>query len=90
MPEPSRPEFERVYGSSGDWARLFASSDGFEGTELFVSVGRSGRYLTVDRFRDTAAWERFLVEHGEAYAALDARTEGLASAERALVGPVTA
>jgi heme-degrading monooxygenase HmoA len=85
--EDAAADFERVYGPDGAWARLFSSSDGFEGTELFASVSNSGRYLTVDRFRDEASWRRFRAEHGEAYLALDADSERLTVAERELAGP---
>ena len=83
--ESAAAEFERVYGAQGAWAQLFSSSDGFEGTELFASVSHSGRYLTVDRFRDRASWQRFQAEHRETYLALDAETERLTLAERELV-----
>ena len=85
--EAAAADFEQVYGADGAWARLFSSSDGFEGTELFASVSTPGRYLTVDRFRDEASWRRFQAEHREAYLALDAETEGLTVGERALAGP---
>ena len=85
--EDSVGDFEREYGADGAWARLFASSSGFEGTDLFVSLSRPGRYLTVDRFTDEAAWDRFQAEHRDAYLRLDAETEGLAVDERALIGP---
>lgn len=88
VPERSRGEFERVYGAEGEWAQLFSSAHGgFEGTELFVSVARPGRYLTIDRFRNEAAWLQFLVTHRDAYRELDALTAGLARVERNLVGP---
>lgn len=85
--EAAAADFERVYGAEGAWAQLFSSSDGFEGTELFVSVSHSGRYLTVDRFRDEASWRRFQAEHGDAYLALNIESEGLTLAERELAGP---
>ena len=47
VPETSRAEFERTYGAAGDWVQLFSSSDGFRGTELFVSLSDPGRYLTL-------------------------------------------
>jgi heme-degrading monooxygenase HmoA len=89
VPETAAADFERIYGSDGAWAQLFSSSDGFEGTELFASVSNPGRYLTIDRFRDEASWRRFMVEHREAYLALDAESEALTVAERDLVGPDT-
>lgn len=85
--EAAMADFERVYGAEGAWARLFSSADGFEGTELFVSLSRPGRYLSVDRFRDAASWHRFLAEQRDAYTALDAETDALTLAERELVGP---
>jgi quinol monooxygenase YgiN len=84
VPEASRAEFERAYGASGDWAQLFGSSPGFRGTDLFVSVGDPGRYLTVDRFTDEAAWRSFLELHREAYDRLDSATEALTTGEREL------
>jgi heme-degrading monooxygenase HmoA len=87
VPEAAAADFERIYGTNGAWAQLFSSSDGFEGTELFASVSNSGRYLTVDRFRDETSWRRFQDEHREAYLALDAESEGLTVAERELAGP---
>jgi heme-degrading monooxygenase HmoA len=87
--EDAVADFERVYGAEGAWAELFSSADGFEGTELFVSVSNPGRYLTVDRFRDEASWRRFQAGHREAYAALDVRSEGLTVTERELVAADT-
>ena len=81
VPETSRAEFERTYGAAGDWVQLFLSSDGFRGTELFVSLSDPGRYLTVDRFTDEGAWRAFLTEHRDAYARLDAASKGLTTDE---------
>jgi hypothetical protein len=81
VPETSRAEFERTYGAAGDWVQLFSSSDGFNGTELFVSLSNHGRYLTVDHFTDEGAWRAFLTEHRDAYARLDAATKGLTTDE---------
>jgi len=86
VPEGSVADFERVYGPEGRWAQLFSSSDGFEGTELFVSLSSPGRYLTVDRFRDEASWRRFETKHRDAYLELDAESEGLTLDERELAG----
>ena len=84
VPESAAVDFERIYGADGAWAQLFSRSDGFKGTELFASVSKPGRYLTVDRFRDEASWRRFQTEHREAYLALDAESEALTVAERDL------
>jgi heme-degrading monooxygenase HmoA len=85
VPEESRADFERTYGAAGDWAQLFSSSDGFRGTELFVSLDDPGRYLTVDRFTDEEAWLEFLAEHGDTYRRMDAATESLTTEEHELM-----
>ena len=82
VPEGSAADFERVYGAAGAWAQLFSSSDGFEGTVLFASLRRLGRYLIVDRFRDEAFWRRFQAEHRDVYLELVAEGEGLTLSER--------
>lgn len=66
-----REAFERAYGADGDWARLFARAQGFLEVVLLADAAVPGRYLTIDRWHDEAAFERFEAEHGEAYAALD-------------------
>jgi hypothetical protein len=48
------PEFERAYGSTGEWAKLFAQSADYRGTELLKS--REGNtYLTFDRWTSVEA-----------------------------------
>ena len=64
--------------------QLFSSSDGFRGTELFVSLSDPGRYLTVDRFTDERAWRASLTDHRDAYDRLDASTVDLTVDEREL------
>ena len=86
VPESSAAAFEQVYGADGAWAELFSSADGFAGTELFASLSRPGRYLTVDRFKDEASWRRFRTEHRDAYEKLDAESEGLTRGEWELAG----
>ena len=81
VPETSRAEFERTYGTAGAWVQLFSSCNSFRGTELFASLSDPGRYLTVDRFTDERAWRAFLIEHRDAYARLDAATKELTSDE---------
>jgi len=80
----AEPEFEAAYGAGGSWAWLFATSDGYLGTELFRSLDVPGRYLATDRFVGFAAWHRFLAEHRSAYEQLDAQCAGLTVAEQEL------
>jgi len=75
-------EFERVYGPDGDWAQLFRRAEGYLGTELLSGSG--GDYLTIDRWRSPDDFAAFQQSHGEAYAALDARTEAWTDEETRL------
>jgi heme-degrading monooxygenase HmoA len=75
-------EFERVYAADGAWARLFARSEGFLGTELFRSLSGPGGYLTVDRFTSADAFQRFLEQHASSYAALDRQSQALTVSEQ--------
>ena len=64
-------EFARVYAGDGPWARLFARSEGFLGTELFQSLTTPGRFVTVDRFTSADDFRWVLEQHGASYAELD-------------------
>lgn len=77
-------DFERIDAADGDWARLFAASDGNLGTELYRCLGEPRRYITFDRFTSPEAWRRFVVEHGAEYAALDHTAEEITLSEQEL------
>ena len=85
VPAESREEFEREYGAGGSWARLFARSEGFVDTVLYVDVASPGSYLTVDRFASEAAWLEFLRDHHDAYVAVDRLLRHLAATQEELV-----
>jgi heme-degrading monooxygenase HmoA len=80
-------EFERAYGPSGEWARLFGREEGYLGTELLLrrSDGESREYLTLDRWVSHAAYEAFRARRSGEYRRLDRRMEGL-SEEETLLG----
>jgi heme-degrading monooxygenase HmoA len=78
-------EFERAYGSAGDWARLFARSASFRGVRLYRDVEDPAAYLTVDLFDDQATWAGFLDAHRGAYEDLDRRCSALTASEEELV-----
>ena len=72
--EPDQREaFERAYDAEGDWAQLFRRDDGFLEVVLLADAAVRGRYVTIDRWRDAASFDRFQEQHGDAYAALDDR-----------------
>ena len=60
-------EFERVYGTDGEWARFFRAGRGFVGTELLRDVEAPGRYLVVDRWESADSYNAFVAEHREEY-----------------------
>lgn len=77
----SAPEFERLYGQNGDWARLFERAEGFIGCGLWRDGEEDGRYVTVDRWRSRQDFDRFLATHRDEYAELDARGAQLTDSE---------
>ena len=82
--EGREADFERVYAGDGAWARLFACSEGFLGTELFRSLGEPRGYLTVDRFTSEAAFRSLLEQHAASYAELDRQSEALTVSEKGI------
>lgn len=74
-----REAFERAYGPTGEWVQLFSRGDGFLEVVLLADAAAPGRYLTIDRWTDKEAFEHFMVQEADAYAALD---DALASVSR--------
>jgi heme-degrading monooxygenase HmoA len=60
-------EFERIYGPEGDWAQFFRSGTGYIGTELLKDVEIPGRYLVIDRWDSSDAYNAFVEAHREEY-----------------------
>jgi heme-degrading monooxygenase HmoA len=83
--EGREQDFERIYAADGDWATLFAVSNGYVGTELYRCIGSSRRYITIDRFSSAEAWHRLLDKHGARYAGIDRLAEATTSTERELI-----
>jgi heme-degrading monooxygenase HmoA len=69
--------FERMYGPSGEWRRLFSGSEGYVRSELCLDLGQAGRYVVRDYWTSLEAFDRFREEHGVEHEALDHRCEGL-------------
>ena len=78
------PEFERMYGADGDWARLFRRSADYLGTQLFRDTADAARYVTVDHWTSQEACEDFLQRVRDDYAVLDARGDMLTVEEARL------
>ncbi len=72
-------DFEAVYGANGDWAKLFARSARFLGTELLRGPDRT--YFTIDRWETPEAFAAFQRQWRREYDELDQRSEALTETE---------
>lgn len=77
----ARSQFERIYGSEGDWAQLFRRSSDYRGTTLLHDRDHPDRYLTLDYWTSREALQQFKRDHQADYAALDKRCENLTTKE---------
>lgn len=80
-PPGGEDAFADAYGPGGRWAALFGRSEGFLGTSLLRPAGGGGWWLTLDRWSDRNAFERFGARFGDEYRALDRELEGIAGDE---------
>lgn len=72
-------QFEELYGPRGGWAKLFAKSVHYCGTEL-LSSGQ-GWYWTVDRWTTRQAHKSFVRSNQTEFEELDKRGESLTVCE---------
>ena len=79
-------DFERHYGPTGTWARLFRRSPDYIETSLLRDNAVPGRYLTVDRWRSEDAYIAFKSAFATQYVQLDNECAQLTVAERCLGG----
>jgi heme-degrading monooxygenase HmoA len=77
-------EFAAAYGPRGDWARLFATGDGYCETQLLRDTTNPRRYVTLDFWKSCETHDRFRREHAREYKALDQRCERLTLKENKL------
>jgi 8-oxo-dGTP diphosphatase len=75
--------FQAAYSSEGDWAVLFRRAPGYLGTEL-LRAPEAGRYVTIDRWVSSAAFEAFRDAHRREYEELDRRCADLTIEETPL------
>lgn len=73
--------FEATYSARGVWAKLFQKSNAYLGTALLANEGHRQRYITIDRWMSSQAYESFLSEWKSAYQNLDAQCAGLTERE---------
>jgi hypothetical protein len=74
--------FEKVYGSDGDWARLFARDATYIGTELIHHFNGGRIYVTLDFWTSQEAFDDFKRSNLVKYKALDRKCEALTESER--------
>jgi heme-degrading monooxygenase HmoA len=60
-------EFERVYGTGGEWSEFFRPARGYIGTELLHDLEHPDRYLVIDRWESAAAYDAFVAANREEY-----------------------
>jgi heme-degrading monooxygenase HmoA len=60
-------EFEKAYGSNGEWAQFFREGVGYIGTELLRDIEEHDRYLVIDRWESIEAYNDFVAEHQVEY-----------------------
>ena len=84
VPLESREAFERHYGAEGSWVQLFRRAPGYIGTLLLEDRTTPGRYLTIDRWQDEAAYVAFRAAFSRQYDALDRECAALTTDERLL------
>ena len=77
------PEFEQAYSAQGEWAKLFARSPEYRGTELLQSAERN-YYLTIDRWTSAEAFAAFRERWAAEYEALDRACKALTQRETAI------
>jgi heme-degrading monooxygenase HmoA len=77
-------EFERAYGRSGEWTRLFQRGEGYLGTELLQRSEDPREYLALDRWASGAAYDAFRARFSNEYQRLDRRFEELTDEETLL------
>jgi heme-degrading monooxygenase HmoA len=77
-------EFLRVYGSEGEWARLFGRGDGYLRTDLLQDREDPHRFVTIDSWRSAECWSAFHSCFAAEFAVLDARCEALTLEERSI------
>ena len=77
-------EFEKIYGSNGDWAQLFKLGRGYLGTDLLRDLDHPRRYITIDRWDSSEDFDSFQENYDTEYESLDARCNSLTEYEARL------
>jgi hypothetical protein len=68
-------EFARVYGTDGDWARLFRQSETYRDTRLSRDCDRARWFYTLDTWESQKSYDDFREQHAAEYSELDRRCD---------------
>jgi heme-degrading monooxygenase HmoA len=74
-------EFEEIYSAEGAWVQLFQKGTGYLGTQLLRDSQQPGRYITIDRWVSSEAYNSFKANLQTEYKELDARCGNLTERE---------
>ena len=77
-------EFESVYGSDGEWVKLFKRHPAYIRTDLLKDQSDPLRYLTVDTWESLEQYRAFREEFRNEFDALDTKCEAYTRNERFL------
>jgi len=78
----ARERFEIQYGPQGEWAALFRQSAEYVQTDLVRDSEDPLRFLTLDFWKSSAAYEQFRQLHAAEYKAIDARCDAMTESEK--------
>lgn len=70
-------EFQRAYGTDGDWARFFGAGAGFVSVELLRDPRNPRMFVTIDRWKTATDYEEFSRKNAIKYREIDERCERL-------------
>ena len=75
-------DFEKTYGSNGDWANFFKQGRGYRQTRLLHDLDAEGTYMTMDYWDSQNDFEMFKQKMKNEYAQMDKRCEALTEREK--------
>lgn len=84
VPPESVDQFRELYGSHGEWVKLFRRAAGFVETTLFQDSKDHRRYVTVDRWESEASFREFRATFAAEFERLDRAGELLTLGENPL------
>ena len=76
--------FEKNYGPTGEWVKLFRQARGYIRTELHRDIDNRGRYITIDYWSSNKAYDSFREQWKKEFNILDKRCESLMKNEISL------